>query len=88
MRQPVKAVILGLLFTLFCLLIGGQGCVPRGMDVSTPEQQCKLIVGTQVSTVQVFMCVIDGKCYYVPGRQGGAMLETACVQHMFAEEPK
>ncbi len=94
MRQPIKAVILGLLMTIFCLLIGGMGCReypdPHYLDYKTPERDkwvCTLVVGTDYSATQVFFChdPITDTCFWVPGRQGGAPVKTQCARHIFEE---
>ena len=66
-------VILALLLALFCLVIDGTG----------EPTNCKFVVGSLSTTVQVMLCRTDGRCYYVS--DVGAILETECFEHYFAE---
>ena len=83
MKRAAETVTLGLLLTLLCLALGGAGCrqAPK-----TQKTQCKYVVGSYKTEVSVLLCKMpDGKCYYIPGKQGGNMLKTRCYDHIFAE---
>ena len=89
MKRRVETVVLGLLLTLLCLVLGGAGCKePEPLPV---KATCKYVVGSLASeqmghgvTVQ-FCKMPDGTCWYVPGKQGGTMVQTRCYDHYFAE---
>ena len=92
MRQPIKAVALGVLMTIACLVVVGMSCdrpahVPMDLPLEGGQWECRLVVGTSWSDTQVFFCHdrAAGECFWVPGRQGGTPVPTKCARHIFEE---
>lgn len=88
-----SAVIAILTLVVFGILSCVSTCARTDPDFSPRTEypwDCELVVGNAQSATQVYHChdPIQDKCFYMPGRQGGALYEIPCKKHAFQELSK